>query len=65
MRLPEFPEKKTLNASLGIAVHRQDESAETLIARVDKALYRAKKHGRDRVEVARGGEYRHLLKIKR
>jgi polar amino acid transport system substrate-binding protein len=55
----EFPEKKVLNASLGVAVHQQDENADTLIARVDKALYRAKKHGRNRVEVAKGDEYQH------
>ncbi len=47
----EFPEKRELNASLGVAVHQPDESADTLIARVDKALYRAKEQGRNRVEV--------------
>jgi polar amino acid transport system substrate-binding protein len=46
----EFPEKKVLNASLGVTAHQQDETADTMIARVDKALYRAKKHGRNRVE---------------
>jgi len=49
-----------LNASLGVAVHQQDENANTLIARVDKALYRAKNHGRNRVEVAREGEHSYL-----
>jgi polar amino acid transport system substrate-binding protein len=39
-----------LNASLGVTAHQQDEKADTMIARVDKALYRAKKHGRNRVE---------------
>jgi len=52
----EFAEKRVLNASLGVAVHQQDENADTMIARVDKALYRAKKHGRNRVEVDRGGQ---------
>ena len=56
----EFPEKKVLNASLGVAVHQQDENADTLIARVDKALYRAKNHGRNRVEVAKEGEHPYL-----
>ena len=51
----EFPEKRVLNASLGVAAHRQDEKADAMIARVDKALYRAKKHGRNRVETDRGG----------
>jgi polar amino acid transport system substrate-binding protein len=50
----EFPEKRVLNASLGVAVHQQDEKADAMIARVDKALYRAKKHGRNRVEADRG-----------
>ncbi|WP_417518360.1 diguanylate cyclase [Marinobacter sp.] len=46
----KFPEKRLLTASSGIAAHQHDEKADTLIARVDKALYRAKKHGRNRVE---------------
>ena len=46
----EFPEIRVLNASLGVTAHQQDEKADTMIARVDKALYRAKKHGRNRVE---------------
>jgi polar amino acid transport system substrate-binding protein len=51
----EFPDKRGLNASLGVAAHQPDEKTDTLIARVDKALYRAKKHGRNRVEVDKGG----------
>jgi diguanylate cyclase (GGDEF)-like protein len=38
-------------ASLGVATHRVGESAHTLIARADQALYRAKHQGRNRVEV--------------
>jgi len=49
----KFAEKRVLNASLGVAVHQQYENADTMIARVDKALYRAKKNGRNRVEVDR------------
>lgn len=47
----KFLEKGELNASLGATVHQPDESADTLIARVDKALYRAKEQGRNRVEM--------------
>ena len=47
----EFPGEKVLSASLGIAVHHQDEKADSLIGRVDKALYRAKKQGRNSVEI--------------
>lgn len=47
----EFPENKVVSASLGVAVHQQDEKADSLIGRVDKALYRAKKQGRNRVEI--------------
>lgn len=47
----EFPENKVVSASLGVAVHQQDEKADSLIGRVDKALYRAKNQGRNRVEI--------------
>jgi polar amino acid transport system substrate-binding protein len=56
----EFPEKRVLNASLGVAAHQQGENADTMIARVDKALYRAKKDGRNRVEADRGAQHQHL-----
>jgi diguanylate cyclase (GGDEF)-like protein len=38
--------------SLGIAEHLPGETVETLLSRADEALYRAKKSGRNRVEVA-------------
>lgn len=47
----EFPEQKTLSASLGVAVRQSGEKADSLIGRVDKALYRAKEQGRNRVEI--------------
>jgi diguanylate cyclase (GGDEF)-like protein len=41
----------TLTASFGVAGHRPGEPAETLIGVADRALYRAKAEGRDRVHV--------------
>jgi PleD family two-component response regulator len=38
-----------LTASVGIAIHRPDESFDHWFARTDEALYRAKQAGRDRV----------------
>jgi diguanylate cyclase (GGDEF)-like protein len=42
----------TLTASFGVAEHRSGEPAETLIGVADRALYRAKADGRDRVQAA-------------
>jgi diguanylate cyclase (GGDEF)-like protein len=41
-----------VTVSLGVAQHRPPESPDDLFSRADMALYRAKKGGRDRVEVA-------------
>ena len=41
-----------LHPSLGVAQSVAGGSVENLLTRVDKALYAAKTHGRDRVEVA-------------
>lgn len=48
----KFPGEKMFSASLGVAVHHPEEKADTLIGRVDKALYRAKKQGRNRIEIS-------------
>ncbi|MBL8328105.1 MAG: diguanylate cyclase, partial [Rubrivivax sp.] len=43
----------TLTVSIGVAVaDRGDEAPESLMQRLDAALYRAKQGGRDRVELA-------------
>ncbi|MFP4252808.1 MAG: GGDEF domain-containing protein, partial [Guyparkeria sp.] len=38
--------------SLGVAQLREGDTANTLLARADAALYHAKERGRDRVELA-------------
>jgi len=38
--------------SVGLATRQPGESAENVIARADQALYQAKAHGRDRVDVS-------------
>ena len=43
----------SVNVSMGVVVFSEHgNSVETLLESADKALYRAKKHGRDRIEVA-------------
>jgi PleD family two-component response regulator len=42
----------TLTASFGVAEHHPAEPAESLIGAADRALYRAKAEGRDRVNAA-------------
>lgn len=41
-----------VTVSLGVAERHPGESRDALIARADAALYRAKRAGRDRVELA-------------
>ncbi len=45
--IPEYPE--VLTASFGLTAYAKDDTAETLLKRVDDALYAAKRAGRDRV----------------
>lgn len=40
----------TLTASIGVALSRRGEAPESIIDRADKAMYNAKRNGRDRVE---------------
>ncbi len=41
-----------MTTSGGLASYQSGDSAESILARADDALYRAKEHGRDRVEMA-------------
>nr|WP_275448368.1 GGDEF domain-containing protein [Mesorhizobium sp. IRAMC:0171] len=50
-RFDGLPEAHQLTASFGVAAARRDENLNALISRADIALYRAKRRGRDRVEV--------------
>ncbi len=43
-------DQRTITVSLGVATLQDGETQEQLIERADKALYRAKENGRDRVE---------------
>src|SRR5688572_19605819 len=47
-----FPRVGEVTASFGVASCREDDTAATLLARADVALYQAKKLGRNRVESA-------------
>nr|MBA2237514.1 GGDEF domain-containing protein [Lysobacter sp.] len=46
-----FPGVGQITSSFGIASYRPDDTAATLLARADAALYRAKDAGRNRVEL--------------
>ncbi|MGH9746559.1 MAG: GGDEF domain-containing response regulator [Candidatus Acidiferrales bacterium] len=52
--------KIAITVSMGVAVSSNETSveAEALLQRADEALYRAKEHGRNRVELAIGSEHK-------
>ncbi|MFP4159412.1 MAG: GGDEF domain-containing protein [Desulfobacterales bacterium] len=54
MRFNGISEDLSLTASMGMAVYKPDESVDSLLARADAALYRAKIKGKDRVELEDG-----------
>ncbi len=43
---------RSLSVSIGVTSHQKGETIEATLARADRALYDAKRHGRDRVVVA-------------
>lgn len=59
--LEVLPERVTV--SVGVACCRRDESAGELVERADKALYRAKSAGRDRVECDDGPDTLGLVRL--
>lgn len=46
---PELPENEFVTVSIGIALARKHEAAQSVLSRADQALYEAKSRGRDRV----------------
>jgi diguanylate cyclase (GGDEF)-like protein len=46
----EIPGIGYVGISMGAAIRQKDESIDSLIARADRALYRAKEKGRNRIE---------------
>jgi diguanylate cyclase (GGDEF)-like protein len=51
LRIPALPEGRGITVSVGLAEHRAGADIEQTLARTDRALYRAKEEGRDRVVV--------------
>ncbi|KAG1524075.1 hypothetical protein G6F51_014456 [Rhizopus arrhizus] len=52
LAVAELPLGFPLTISIGVAQHQSGESVDQMLARADKALYRAKGNGRNRVELA-------------
>ena len=50
-RLAEVDPKLVQTLSIGLAEYRRDETIEQIQQRADKALYKAKSNGRNRVEI--------------
>jgi diguanylate cyclase (GGDEF)-like protein len=49
---PDLGNKFRITVSIGLAEHRTNEDIDKTISRADEALYRAKKNGRNRIEVS-------------
>ncbi len=50
--VPDGDTRHKVTVSVGAAIIRPDDNVESLIARADVELYRAKRHGRNRVSIA-------------
>ncbi len=46
-----FPTAEKISVSMGVTTYRDGDSADSIITRVDNALYAAKENGRNRVEI--------------
>jgi len=49
--LVDFKEAGQITCSIGLSQFKENDSADTWLSRVDKALYKAKENGRNRVEI--------------
>jgi len=56
LEVPGLPSGHVLTASFGVALLKAGEDREDLLKRADRALYRAKSEGRDRVVVCSNGD---------
>ncbi|MDN4500853.1 GGDEF domain-containing protein [Alteromonadaceae bacterium BrNp21-10] len=52
-----------ISISCGLSVYQEQKSIEELIAQADKALYQAKEHGRDRMEIFTANTQQRLLPV--
>lgn len=52
----KFDDVKHITCSIGVSQFHKDEDKDTLFKRVDEALYKAKKSGRNRVEIEHIGD---------
>ncbi len=52
-----FEEIGRMTISLGVTEFNQTDNKESILKRVDSALYKAKDNGRNRCEVIEGEEY--------
>ena len=51
IEMHDFKKIGKLTCSFGVTTFKQNDTAETIVSRVDKKLYKAKQNGRNRIEV--------------
>ena len=61
----KFKDISDVTASFGIACYEENDNEESLFNRADKALYKAKKKGRNRIEVSISSNYIYNQKLQR